>query len=96
MEFEWDAEKNRENAEKHGLTFEEASRIFEGYTLDIFDDRFDYGEVREISIGLIGGAATVTVTHTDRQGICRIISARPAVRSERRRYEEALRKAFDD
>lgn len=50
MEFEWDADKNRQNIAKHGLRFEDAIRIFDGFTVDLSDDRFDYGEPREISI----------------------------------------------
>lgn len=95
MEFEWDELKNRKNIEKHGVSFEQASQIFEGFTLDAIDDRFDYGEERTISIGTISGIAIVTVVHTDRSGRCRIISARPAKKSERNIYNEALRKAFN-
>jgi uncharacterized protein len=59
--------------------------------LTVRDDREDYGEVREISIGMVDGIAVLTVVHTDRQGKVRIISARPASERERRRYEEAIR-----
>lgn len=91
MNFEWDETKNQQNIAKHGLSFEDASRIFEGITLNAVDDRFDYGEVREISIGQIDGLVVVTVVHTDRFGVCRIISARQASRAERKGYEQALR-----
>lgn|GEM_PF-749550 len=86
---------NRQNVVKHGLRFEDAVRIFDGFTVDLLDDRFDYGKPREISIGLIGGLAVVVVVHTDRDGKIRIISARPAVKAERRIYEKAIREAFD-
>ena len=95
MEFEWDEDKNQQNIDKHGVDFADARRIFDGFTLDTVDDRFHYGELREISIGLLDGVAVLTVTHTDREGICRIISARPAIKSERKRYDEALRKSFN-
>ena len=95
MKFEWDDEKNRQNISIHGVSFEDACRIFGGFTVDWVDDRFDYGETREISIGLVNGVAVVVVVHTDREGVCRIISARPAVKSERKRYEKAIREAFD-
>lgn len=95
MEFEWDEAKNRRNIEKHGVSFEYASRIFEGITLDVLDNRHDYGEERIISIGMLAQVAILTVVHTDRDGRCRIISARPAKRSERRRYDEAIRQSFD-
>ena len=95
MKFEWDDDKNRQNIAKHGVSFEDASKIFDGFTVDRLDDRFDYGEEREISIGLVEGIALVIVVHADRKGVCRIISARPAVKSERMIYEKAIRKAFD-
>ena len=95
MEFEWDEDKDRQNIEKHGVSFADARRIFNGFTFDAVDDRFDYGKIREISIGMFDGLAVVTVVHSDRDGVCRIISARPAVKSERKRYEQALRQAFD-
>ena len=95
MTFEWDEAKNRENIAKHGVRFEDAARIFEGPVVSWTDDREDYGEVGEISIGMVGGAAIVTVAHTDRGSTVRIISARPASRAERRRYEETLRNALE-
>jgi uncharacterized DUF497 family protein len=51
--------------------------------------------VREISIGLLNGVTILVVVHTDRDGVCRIISARPAVKFERSMYEKAIREAFD-
>ncbi len=89
--FEWDDAKNASNIAKHGLSFRKAVRIFEGPVVTAIDDRFDYGEVRRISIGSIGPAVVIVVTHTDRNGNIRIISARPAKRRERERYAEALR-----
>ncbi|MEQ8736575.1 MAG: BrnT family toxin [Rhodospirillaceae bacterium] len=95
MSFEWDADKNRENVTKHGVRFEDAVKIFDGFTVNHLDVRSEYGEDREISIGMISGVAILVVVHTDRNGVCRIISARPAIKSERRRYEQAIRETFD-
>lgn len=95
MNFEWDDAKDRLNIEKHGIRFEDAQKIFGGFTLDFIDDSQHYGEEREISIGMIDGIAILTVVHTDREGTCRIISARQANRKERERYEQAIRKAFN-
>lgn len=95
MEFEWDDNKNQANINKHGISFEQAQRIFEGFTLDFIDECRGHNEVREISIGAIDGFAVLVVVHTDRCGTCRNISARPALKSEKVRYEKALRKAFD-
>ena len=64
---------------------------FEGPVLTDVDARFNYGEVREISIGKVADAVVVAVVHTQRDGKIRLISARRANRGERKRYEEALR-----
>ncbi len=95
MKFEWDERKNRSNVQKHGVSFETAVGIFGGPVFTRKDERFDYGEVRQNSIGRIGMALILLVTHTDRNGRTRVISARPAKRSERERYEEALREGTE-
>ena len=89
--YEWDENKNAANIEKHGVSFTTASRIFDGPVVTFRDDRFDYGEEREISIGQIDRVLLLTVIHTGRGGKTRIISARRANGAERQRYEEALR-----
>lgn len=94
MEFEWDENKNLANIEKHGIDFRQAQAVFEDPCLLTFeDDRFEYGELREISIGplpLVTQRKTiiVVVVHTERNGITRIISARKATKQERRVYEQ--------
>ena len=95
MEFEWDPYKNQANIQKHGVRFEDACQIFQGPTLDIRDDRRDYGEVRTISIGQIGHLVILTVVHTDRNGKRRLISARPAKQSERKIYAVAIQRTYD-
>jgi uncharacterized DUF497 family protein len=91
MEFDWDEAKNAANIAKHGVGFATASRIFEGPVLTWSDEREDYGERREHSIGAVEGVLFLAVIHTERDGKCRIISARRANRRERERYEEAIR-----
>lgn len=54
--FEWDAAKAAANLAKHGIGFEQASRIFDGPVLTAADIRVDYGELREISIGVAEGS----------------------------------------
>lgn len=94
MSFEWDEAKNRRNIEKHGISFEEAQAVFEdSHALTWVDDRFEYGEVREITLGeipleTVQTNIVVVVVHTDRNGTTRIISARKATRKERTYYEE--------
>ncbi len=80
---------------KHGVSFDQAKHIFDGFTIDRIDDRFAYGETRELSIGMIGNVAILVVVHTNRDGVCRIISARSALRKEKARYEKEIQKTFD-
>ena len=90
MQFEWDENKNAQNLKKHGISFEEAQEIFDGIVFNAIDERFDYGEIREISIGAIQGVVIVTVAHTERNGVIRIISARKATRQEKNTYYDNL------
>ena len=90
MEFEWDNRKNRQNQQKHGISFEEAKEIFNGIVFTYIDERFDYNEIREISIGAVQGIVIITVAHTERNGKIRLISARKATPKERRKYSEYL------
>ena len=94
MEFEWDENKNQRNQAKHRINFEEAALIFRGATATKIDDREDYGEVREISMGLLGDQVVIVVMHTDREGVTRIISARTAKREERKAYYDYCKTLF--
>ena len=90
-QFEWDEEKNARNIAKHGIDFKDAQRVFNGPCVSRIDDLSDeYGELREITVGLLDGVSVIVVVHTDREGRIRIISARRALRHERKRYEAAL------
>ena len=91
MGFEWDEAKNAENYRKHNIRFEEAREIFSGPVLTWFDDRFDVGEIRETSLGMLGTSVVLSVAHTDRDGVTRLISARKATKMERRRYHGYLK-----
>jgi uncharacterized DUF497 family protein len=89
MEFEWDAEKRLSNIEKHGVDFRLAIKIFEGPTIDVVDDRYDYGEKRWISVGVLQDIVLVVVS-TDRSGAKRIISAWKGGQREREAYRALL------
>jgi uncharacterized DUF497 family protein len=90
MRFTWDSNKNRRNKRVHGIDFGDAARIFEGSTLEVLDDREDYGETRILAFGQIGNTI-VAVVYTDRNDDeRRIISARKARAHEVRAYYEAI------
>ncbi|SHI04110.1 BrnT family toxin [Marivita hallyeonensis] len=91
QKFEWDEDKNHINITKHGIDFAVACRIFEGFTLDVEDTRFDYGEVRVKTLGQIEQVAVLLVVHTDRHGTYRL--ERPTQRNAHamsKRYKRAL------
>jgi hypothetical protein len=85
MQYSWDGKKNRRNLELHGITFEDAARIFDGPTVERVDDRYDYGERRVYAVGLMNGLE-ITVIYTGRKRERRIISAWRAEPHERRFY----------
>ena len=66
MEFDWDSAKNEANLKKHGIGFGEAKHILDGATLTRADDRQDYGENRDISLGALSPKAVLIVVHTER------------------------------
>ena len=66
MIYTWDETKNRTNLVKHGLYFSDAEQVLSGPCVTFVDDRFDYGEERLISLGLLGGRIVV-VAHTARR-----------------------------
>ncbi len=68
MKFEWDENKNQSNFEKHGIYFEEAIEIFKNDCLTWIDDRKDYSDIREITIGEIKKNIVIVIVHTDRFG----------------------------
>ncbi|MBB4620064.1 BrnT family toxin [Sphingomonas abaci] len=92
-QFEWDQQKSETNLKKHGVSFEEASAIFEGPVLSAEDEGW-HDEIREKSYGLLYGQVVVCVIHTDRSGKCRIISARKATANERKHFHAYLKKAL--
>ena len=89
MKLEWDLGKNRENFIKHGLHFEDAELVFSGACVTFVDDRFDYGEERLITLGLLAGRLVV-IAHTPRSGSTRIISMRKGNRREKTIYQKRL------
>jgi len=91
--FEWDESKNALNIAKHGVSFETASQKFEGPVYTAIDARFDYGERRFVSVGIVGNVVVLVVVHTDRDGHTRLISARTASRKERQKYYDEIQKS---
>ncbi len=86
MEFEWDEKKAAANSRMHGISFDEAAKVFnDPFVIEDIDDRFDYGEERIVATGHVQGVV-LKVTFTMRGAICRIISARRATKHEEQDY----------
>lgn len=90
MTFEWDEQKRLINLQKHGIDFADVWRVFENEVYAILDDRFEYGEIRWVSYGLLfGEVVTVSYTATDEK--MRIISARKSKKYEQEKYFKEVR-----
>ena len=73
VRFEWDEAKRQVNLRKHGVDFADVPAIFNGDIVTLTDDRFEYGETRYITLGLLRGR-TILVVHTDSEDVIRIVS----------------------
>ena len=85
MSYEWDEQKREINVKKHGVDFIDVPELFDGETVTIPDERFDYGENRFIVIGSLKNIVVVVV-YTERGENIRIISARKATKNEQIYY----------
>ena len=85
MDFEWNEKKRKLNIKKHGIDFINSPVIFDNYTLTIEDNRFEYGEERFITFGILMGRVVV-VAHTENVNSIRIISIRRATKYEEKTY----------
>ncbi len=90
MRFEWDEQKRLINLEKHGIDFADVRDVFENEVYTILDDRFDYGEVRWLSYGLLFGEV-ITVSYTATDEVVRIISVRKSEKYEQEKYFKEIR-----
>ena len=91
LNFEWDADKARENYRKHRVSFEEGVTVFgDPFSITIDDPDHSADEQRYIDIGTSEKGRVLVVSYTERGGSIRIISYRKATRNERRRYEEGI------
>ena len=90
MRFAWDEKKRRANLRQHGLDFLDCEEIFAAQTYSILDDRFEYGEVRILTFGMLNGTV-VAIAHTESDEVTRIISIRKALKNEEEIYYKEIR-----
>ena len=88
--FEWDRAKARENARRHGVSFDEARTVFADENAILLDDP-DHSatEDRFALLGLSAPLRLLVVAHCYREGdsVIRLVSARKATRTERAQYD---------
>ncbi len=89
MQYEWDETKRQRNIQKHGIDFIGIDQVFSGQTVTMLDARFDYGEPRFITVGLLKGEVVV-IAHTETDEVIRIISVRKATKNEEISYFEEI------
>jgi uncharacterized protein len=85
MRFTWSERKRAINLKDHGLDFIDAPRVFESVTFTFEDARFDYGEQRFETLGLLAGVP-VSIVHTESEDEIRVISFRKATKREANIY----------
>ena len=94
FEFEWDKGNQTKSAVKHKISIEEVEAVFRlGLALPLGIQISP--PANEQRLGLVGPSLNgrlLQVAFVLREGRVRVISARPAHRKERIKYEEILRK----
>lgn len=85
LKITFDPNKREKTLRERGIDFLEATEVFDGHTYDQEDNRFDYGEVRMITVGRLRGRMMVVVW-TPREGGRHVISMRKANEREQARY----------
>jgi uncharacterized DUF497 family protein len=93
MDIEWDANKAAANRRKHGVTFDEASEVFEPQKPLILEDE-DHSEAedRYYAIGVSSRGRMLTVCFAYRGELVRIISARKSIKREMELYADEVNK----
>ena len=87
LEFEWDPAKAAYNEKEHGVSFDEATTVFQDrLSITIGDPEHSQSENRFVDIGMSHGERLLV--DTEREDRIRILSARHATRAERKSYEE--------
>ena len=87
--FEWDPEKVRENEQKHGVTFLEASEVFDDdHSSSVRDPDHSVDEERYLIFGISKQGRHLVVSYTERGERIRLISARQMTSRERKAYEQ--------
>lgn len=92
MDFRWDKAKALANQRKHGVSFEEAQKLFTSGAdyLEIYDDAHSEHEDKFIAIGPIARGLVLVAWTEHEDDAIRIISARWATKSEMKLYQDYM------
>ena len=93
MPFEFDQAKSEANVRKHGISLEDASRIWDGAHLEIAARTID--EPRFMAIGPVGGELYACI-YTMREESVRLISCRRARAKEGQLYHDYFEEKISD
>ncbi len=89
MQFEWDPAKARANESKHGVSFVEASEVFDDdHSSTVPDPDHSADEGRYLIFGASKNGNYLVVSYTERGDRIRLISARTMTPRERKAYEQ--------
>lgn len=90
MRFEWDEAKRLSNINRHKIDFIGLEKVFAGETITFLDNRFDYGEIRFLTFGLLN-QRVVAIAHTETNEGIRVISVRKASKNEENIYFKEIK-----
>ena len=93
MKITCDPAKRAAILETRGIDLREAAEVFAGPTATWLDDRFDYGEVRQLTAGFLAGRV-VLIAWTQRGAARRVISMRYCHAKEVRKFRRRFPAAF--
>ncbi len=89
MEFEWDPNKAKLNLEKHGVSFPEATTVFDDdFSVAVPDSDHSFEEQRFIIVGSSHRGRLLIIAYTERGDRIRLITARELTSNERKAYEQ--------
>ena len=89
MKITFDQAKRDTTLAERGIDFQDAKSLFEGPSFSFDDDRFDYGELRVVTVGRLEGRMMIVVW-TPRGDTRHVISMRKANDREQARYGSRL------
>ena len=89
MQFEWDPENASANESAHGVSFLEASEVFDDdHSSTVPDPDHSEDESRYLIFGCSKDGKYLVVSYTERDDRIRLISARTMTPRERKAYEQ--------